>query len=242
MWKGSGPKCPGFPELHLLFQRMKLSCLTGLFCGLGITVILRKIIFTGIAMNEQELLALYEDAGALLTGHFVLSSGRHSPRYLQSAKVLMHPENAGALGGELAALVNPDGVDVIVSPALGGLIIGHEVARALSKPMIFTERKEGIMSLRRGFSLEENARVLVVEDVITTGGSVCECMGVVREYGGSPIEVLALVDRAPHAGGRFDVPHRTLLQLEVPSYDASECPLCREGTLPPVKPGSRSAA
>jgi len=191
-------------------------------------------------MNEQELLIIYENAGALLTGHFVLSSGRHSPRYLQSAKVLMYPKNAGVLGGELAALVNPDDVDLVVSPALGGLIIGHEVARALNKPLMFTERKEGAMSLRRGFSLEEHARVLVVEDVITTGGSVCECMDVVRVYGGDPIKVLALVDRAPHTGERFDVPHRTLLKLEVPSYDANECPLCREGTLPLVKPGSRN--
>lgn len=192
-------------------------------------------------MNKQELLAIYEDAGALLSGHFVLSSGRHSPRYLQSAKVLMHPKNAGVLGGELAALVNPDTVDMVVSPALGGLIIGHEVARTLDKSLLFTERKEGVMSLRRGFSLAKNARVLVVEDVITTGGSVCECMNVVREYGGNPIEVLALVDRAPHVEGRFDVPHRTLLQLEVPSYAPEDCPLCSEGVLPAVKPGSRCA-
>ncbi len=193
-------------------------------------------------MQEQQLISIYENAGALLTGHFVLSSGRHSPRYLQSAMVLMHPENAGVLGGELAAMANSDDVDVVVSPALGGLIIGHEVARALHKPLIFTERKEGVMCLRRGFSLQEHARVLVVEDVITTGGSVCECMDVVRAHGGDPIEILALVDRAPHAGGRFDVPHRTLLQLEVPSYEASECPLCREGRLPAVKPGSRGTA
>jgi len=193
-------------------------------------------------MRQQQLISIYENAEALLTGHFVLSSGRHSPRYLQSAMVLMHPENAGVLGEELATMVNPDHVDVVVSPALGGLIIGHEVARALNKPLIFTERKEGMMCLRRGFSLEKDARVLVVEDVITTGGSVCECMDVVRMHGGDPIEVLALVDRAPHAEGRFDVPHRTLLQLEVPSYDASECPLCREGILPAVKPGSRGTA
>ncbi len=193
-------------------------------------------------MQEQQLISIYENAGALLTGHFVLSSGRHSPRYLQSAMVLMHPENAGVLGGGLAAMANSDDVDVVVSPALGGLIIGHEVARALHKPLIFTERKEGVMCLRRGFSLQEHARVLVVEDVITTGGSVCECMDVVRAHGGDPIEILALVDRAPHAGGRFDVPHRTLLQLEVPSYEASECPLCREGILPAVKPGSRGTA
>lgn len=197
--------------------------------------------YTGKDMNEQQLLAIYEDAGALLTGHFVLSSGRHSSRYLQSAKVLMHPQHAEALGRDLAALVSADDIDVVVAPALGGLIIGHEVARALNKPLIFTERKEGEMSLRRGFSFEKGARVLVVEDVITTGGSVCECMDVVREHGGVPLEVLAVVDRAPAAEGRFDVPHRTLLQLEVASYEASDCPLCRDGALPAVKPGSRHA-
>jgi len=190
-------------------------------------------------MQEQQLLAIYEDAGALLTGHFVLSSGRHSPRYLQSAKVLMIPSHAATLGSELAGMVNPGDVDVVVSPALGGLIIGHEVARALDKPFMFTERKGGVMSLCRGFSLEKDARVLVVEDVITTGGSVRECMDVVRKHGGRPIEVLALVDRAPETENRFDVPERSLLQLDIPSYEASACPLCREGVLPPVKPGSR---
>ncbi len=193
-------------------------------------------------MNEQEMLSIYEDSGALLNGHFVLSSGRHSPRYLQSAKVLMHPAHAEKLGRELAKLASVQDVDVVVAPALGGLIIGHEVARALVRPLLFTERKEGEMSLRRGFSFAEGARVLVVEDVITTGGSVCECMAVVREHGGVPLEVLAVVDRAPAAVGRFDVPHRTLLQLDVPSYAAEDCPLCRAGTLPAIKPGSRHAA
>ncbi len=185
---------------------------------------------------------MYEDAGALLTGHFVLSSGRHSPRYLQSAKVLMYPDHAEALGRALAEQARDLEVAMVVSPALGGLIIGHEVARALGKPMIFTERKQGEMQLRRGFSIPEGAPVLVVEDVITTGGSVRECMEVVRAAGGVPQRVLALVDRAPGVEGRFDVPHRTLLQLDVPSYAPEECPLCREGTLPPVKPGSRGAA
>jgi len=193
-------------------------------------------------MNEQQMLAIYEDAGALLTGHFVLSSGRHSPRYLQSALVLMHPAHAEVLGRGLAEMVKAADVDVVVAPALGGLIIGHEVARALGKPLVFTERKEGKMSLRRGFSFEQGARVLVVEDVITTGGSVCECMDVVRQYGGVPFQVLAVVDRAPDMTDRFDVPHRTLLQLEVPSYDPEDCPLCREGILPAVKPGSRHPA
>lgn len=184
---------------------------------------------------------MYEDAGALLSGHFVLSSGRHSGRYLQSALVLMHPERAATLAGALAARVNAAEVDMVVSPALGGLIIGHEVARALGKPFIFTERKEGAMCMRRGFSVPEGARVLVVEDVITTGGSVRECIEVVREHGGAPFRVMALVDRAPDAEGRFDIPHETLVHLNVPSYAPDDCPLCREGTLPAVKPGSRSA-
>ncbi|MDQ6965992.1 MAG: orotate phosphoribosyltransferase [Mariprofundaceae bacterium] len=193
-------------------------------------------------MNEEQMLAIYEDAGALLTGHFVLSSGRHSPRYIQSALVLMHPQYSEQLGRGLAATVAAENVDVVVAPALGGLIIGHEVARALGKPLVFTERKEGEMSLRRGFSFEKGARVLVVEDVITTGGSVRECIAVVREHGGVPFEVLAVVDRAPGMEGRFDVLHRTLLQLEVPSFDPADCPLCREDTLPAVKPGSRHPA
>lgn len=193
-------------------------------------------------MNEQQMLAIYEDAGALLTGHFILSSGRHSPRYLQSALVLMHPKHAEQLGRALAASLSADDVDVVVAPALGGLIIGHEVARALGKPLVFTERKEGEMSLRRGFSFEKGARVLVVEDVITTGGSVRECMSVVREHGGVPFQVLAVVDRAPDMTGRFDAPHRTLLKLSVPSFAADECPLCLAGTLPAVKPGSRYPA
>jgi len=192
-------------------------------------------------MQKQEILAIYEQAGALLSGHFILSSGRHSDRYLQSAKVLMHPAQAARLAGLLAAEVDADEVDLVVAPALGGLIIGHEVARALQKPFIFTERKEGVMTLRRGFDISEGARVLVVEDVITTGGSVRECMQVVRHYGGAPQRVMALVDRAPAATGRFNVPCQSLLQLEVPTYDADTCPLCAAGVAA-VKPGSRPGA
>jgi len=193
-------------------------------------------------MNEQEMLSMYEDAGALLNGHFVLSSGRHSSRYLQSALVLMYPTNAVALAGELVKKVNAAEIDMVVSPAIGGLVIGQEVARQLNKPFIFTERKEGEMQLRRGFTIPEGTRLLVVEDVITTGGSVCECMAVVREYGGKPVKVLAVVDRAPNAEGRFDVPHETAIALNVETYAVDDCPLCREGIIPAVKPGSRGAA
>lgn len=193
-------------------------------------------------MHEQEVLAHYEHAGALLNGHFILSSGRHSPRYLQSAKVLMHPRLAGELAVRLAGLVEKSAVDIVASPALGGLIIGHEVARALDKPFIFTERQNGKMCLRRGFSLSRDARVLVVEDVVTTGGSVRECIEVLRVHGGHPVAVLALVDRAPAMSDRFDIPFSALMQLDVPTFAPDECPLCQAGVLPPVKPGSRSGA
>lgn len=191
-------------------------------------------------MNEQEMLAMYEDAGALLNGHFILSSGRHSARYLQSALVLMDINNATALATELISKVNADEIDMVVSPAIGGLVIGQEVARLMNKPYIFTERKEGEMQLRRGFTIPDGTKLLVVEDVITTGGSVCECMAVVREHGGEPVKVLAVVDRAPGADGRFDVPYATAIELDVETYAADDCPLCKEGVLEAIKPGSRT--
>jgi len=194
-------------------------------------------------MNEDKILSMYENAGALLNGHFILSSGRHSARYLQSALVLMNIDHATTLAEALIAKVtDADQIDLVVSPAIGGLVIGQEVARLMQKPFIFTERKEGEMQLRRGFSIADGARILVVEDVITTGGSVCECMAVVREHGGQPVQVLAVVDRAPDEQARFDVPYATAIELSVETYAANDCPICKEGTLPAIKPGSRGAA
>ncbi len=194
-------------------------------------------------MNKQSILSMYEQAGALLNGHFILSSGRHSARYLQSALVLMDIDHATKLAQELIAKVDDaDQIDLVVSPAIGGLVIGQEVARLMKKPFIFTERKTGEMQLRRGFSIAEGARILVVEDVITTGGSVRECMAVVRQHGGEPVQVLAVVDRAPDEQDRFDVPYATAIELSVETYAADDCPLCRQGALPAVKPGSRGAA
>ena len=193
-------------------------------------------------MNEQEIVAMYEDAGALLSGHFILSSGRHSARYLQSALVLMDMGNAAKLAAQLIGKITPDDYDMVVAPAIGGLVIGQEVARQLEKPFIFTERKEGEMQLRRGFTIPEGARLLVVEDVVTTGGSVRECMDVVAKHGGKPELVLAVVDRAPDVRGRFDVPFISALKLNVATFDANNCPMCKTSTLPAVKPGSRGAA
>ena len=191
-------------------------------------------------MSEQNMLAMYEDAGALLSGHFILSSGRHSARYLQSALVLMDIANATALATELIKKIDADAIDMVVAPAIGGLVIGQEVARLMQKPFIFTERKEGEMQLRRGFKMPAGTQLLVVEDVITTGGSVRECMAVVREHGGEPVKVLAVVDRAPAAQERFDVPYATVIQLDVETYAADDCPMCKAGMIEAVKPGSRT--
>lgn len=190
-------------------------------------------------MTEQEMLQMYEDAGALLNGHFVLSSGRHSAHYLQSALVLMHPAHASALAAELIKDIDANAYDMVVSPAIGGLVIGQEVARQLNKPFIFTERKEGEMQMRRGFTIPAGAKLLVVEDVITTGGSVRECIAVVRQLAGVPEQILAVVDRAPIQQGRFDIPHHTAITLDVETFDASACPMCAQGLLPAIKPGSR---
>jgi orotate phosphoribosyltransferase len=189
----------------------------------------------------QELLDLFRSAGALLEGHFLLTSGLHSPRYLQCARVLMDPVAATRLGGELAAalgagLREPPGA--VVAPALGGVIVAHEVARGLGCRALFTERQEGRMTLRRGFSILPGEGVVVVEDVITTGGSTREVMDVVAASGGRVLAAGSLVDRS---GGRVDlgVPTRSLLALEVPTYSADACPLCAEGSRA-EKPGSRA--
>jgi orotate phosphoribosyltransferase len=192
---------------------------------------------------SADWLDVFKDRGALLEGHFLLSSGLHSPRYLQCARVLMDPLLATRLGAELAtALREPlHGVTptAVVAPALGGVFVAHEVARAFGCRALFTERQEGVMSLRRGFTLDAGEGVLVVEDVVTTGGSTREVMDVVRAQGARVLAVGSLVDRS---GGAVDlgVPRRSLLTLDVPTWAAAECPLCAAGT-PAVKPGSRPA-
>jgi len=187
------------------------------------------------------MLKLFEERGALLQGHFLLSSGLHSPRYLQCARVLMDPALATRLGRALAErlrpLVGEKPPRAVVAPALGGVLVAHEVARGLSCLGLFTERQEGKMALRRGFSLEPGEAVVVVEDVITTGGSTREVMSVVESSGARVLAVGSLVDRS---GGKAElgVAYRSLLELEVPSYEAAACPLCAAGGTP-VKPGSR---
>lgn len=195
-------------------------------------------------MNAQPetVLDIFRRTGAYLRGHFKLTSGLHSPEYLQCALVLQHPLHAERLGAELGAalreLAAPEVIAMVVSPAMGGLIIGHEVARALGVPHIFTERDaNGKMTLRRGFTLPEAAAVAVVEDVVTTGGSTREVVELIRAGGARPVAAGSVIDRS---GGRADVgvPRVALATLEVVAYPPENCPLCREGT-PAVKPGSR---
>lgn len=189
-------------------------------------------------MKQSDALELYRRTGAYLEGHFHLSSGLHSPGYLQSALVLQHPADAASLGLAIAVHVKSLKPSVVLSPALGGLIIGHEVARALGVRAIFAERAGGpSLTLRRGFSLASTDRVLVVEDVLTTGKSTRETIEVAREAGARVVGAAAIVDRS---GGTIDVgvPSHALIQLDVPAYDPARCPLCAQG-VPVVKPGSR---
>ena len=188
-------------------------------------------------MNPEPFLDLFRRSGALLEGHFRLSSGLHSAGYLQCALVLQDPANAELLGRAIAARTNTLRATVVLSPALGGVIIGHEVGRALGVRVIFAERQDGALMLRRGFSLSERDRVLVIEDVLTTGGSTRETMQVARAAGAQVIGAAAIVDRSAGAV-RFDVPFHALLNIDLPTYEPEQCPLCAQG-LPVVKPGSR---
>ena len=188
-------------------------------------------------MNQEEIRRVFEQTGAILSGHFILSSWRHSDTYVQCALVLQYPELAAQLCGALAECFRGLNVSCVVGPALGGIIIAYEVARALGVRGIFTERVEGVMRLRRGFTVAPGERVLVVEDVITTGGSVKEAAAAVAALGGEVVGFGALIDRS---GGqaRFDAPFAALLKVGAVTWEPDACPLCRQG-VPAVKPGSR---
>ena len=196
--------------------------------------------------DTAAILDRFRRAGALLEGHFRLTSGLHSAGYLQCALVLQHPREAETLGAAIADRVRGLGAQTVLSPALGGIVIGQEVGRALGVRAIFAERQDGRLTLRRGFTLQPGERVLVVEDVVTTGGSTRETIDVAREAGAVVVGAAAIIDRSGPstplgAGGqqKIDVPFHVLAEVPLPTYDPEACPLCRAGQAV-VKPGSRA--
>lgn len=184
---------------------------------------------------EEEVLSLLRETGVYREGHFLLTSGRHSPAFFLFSQAFQHPRAAERLGRGVAALFAAEGVETVVGPAMGGVILAHEVARALGVRSIYAEKVDGgAMAFKRGFSLRPGERVLAVEDAVTTGGSVKKVVDLVREAGAVPVGVGAVVDRSNGAVA-FGVPFRALVRIEVPSYEAEACPLCGAG-VPLVSP------
>lgn len=190
-------------------------------------------------MNSEQVMELFRRTGVLLEGHFKLTSGRHSPMFLQCSQVMQYPHEAEPLAAALAERVKGLRVDAVIGPAMGGIVLSYEIGRQLGTKAIFAERQDGTMTLRRGFSIKPGHRYLVVEDAVSTGGSVREVMDVVCEHGAEVAGVGVLVDRS---AGKVDfgVPTLAMLTLEVPSYPPDDCPLCRQGvplTLPKSSQG-----
>jgi len=189
-------------------------------------------------LNHEEVLKVFYDSGALMEGHFLLTSGLHSDQYMQCARVLQYPQYTEKLAREMANKFRDDNIELVIGPAMGGIIVAYEVARQLGVPALFTERLDGEMVLRRGFMMDAGQRVLVVEDVVTTGGSVREVMNVVNKFGAQVIGVGVLVDRS-NGTVDFGVKQEAVLTMDISSWPADDCPLCARGKLPVVKPGSR---
>ena len=187
-------------------------------------------------MTENEVKEIFTATGAMMKGHFLLTSGRHSEYYIEKFNVLQHPKETQKLCEAMAEKFADANIETVVGPVTGGIILAHETGKALNTRAIFTERENGKMTFRRGFTLRAGERVLIVEDIVTTGGSIKEVIDAVKTAGGTPVAISMLVDRS---GGKLDfdgVPYSALLTLEVKSYTADECPLCREG-IPITKRG-----
>lgn len=189
-------------------------------------------------MTNQEIVEMLKEAEVLLEGHFLLTSGRHSDKYMQCAKIFQYAKYSEPLCKELAEQYKNDNIEVVIGPAIGAIQMAYEVGKQLGVKNIFAERENGEMTLRRGFTIEEGQRVLVVEDVVTTGGSVREVIDLVKANGGVVAGVGSIVDRT---GGKIDfgVPYKSAFSMDITSYEADECPICKTGA-PIVKPGSRT--
>lgn len=187
-------------------------------------------------MTETEVKSIFLKTKAIMEGHFLLTSGLHSPLYVEKFNVLQHPEYTEQLCQALADLFRDCHIETVVGPMTGGILLAHETGKALGTRAIFTERENGRMTFRRGFGLHAGERVLIVEDIVTTGGSVQEVIDVVRENGGIPVAVGMLVDRSGGAVNFGDVPYKALLHLDVQTYAPAACPLCQQG-VPMTKRG-----
>lgn len=190
-----------------------------------------------MALSKENILAIFKETEALLEGHFILTSGLHSRTYFQCAKVFQYPWHAETLCRQTAEHYRDQKIDLVISPAVGGIVFGQEIARQLGVRHIFTERKEGRMSLRRGFEIQKGERALVAEDVTTTGGSVKEVMAIANTFEADIMGVTAVVDRSS-GKAQFGVPYTSLFQMDVVNHEPDNCPLCAGGHQA-VKPGSR---
>lgn len=186
-------------------------------------------------MNEEQILDIFKEVGALMEGHFLLSSGKHSNRYVQCAKLLQYPDKAAKVLEIAVDKIKDLGIDVVVGPAMGGVVVSYEIGRQLGVRAIFTEREEGEMTLRRGFEIKKGEKVIIAEDVVTTGKSSLETIKVIEEHGGEVVGIASLVDRK---SSNLDYPIYSCIELDIESFEKDECPLCKEG-VEIVKPGSR---
>ncbi len=192
-----------------------------------------------MGLSPEELIEIFKQKGALLTGHFLLSSGLHAEKYLQCALVLQHPDVAERIASAMAELFSDEKPECVVGPAIGGIVLAQEVARALGVRAMFSERESGSMTLRRGFSVNRGERVLVVEDIITTGGSVQEAVDALVDMGANVVGVGVIIDRS-RGRAKFSVPFKSLARLDVDAFEEQDCPLCAAGDTP-YKPGSRKS-
>lgn len=188
-------------------------------------------------MDKKNILEMLKKIGVLMEGHFILTSGRHSSQYLQCARIFQYPSYGEQIASILAQAFSEDDIDIVIGPAIGGIILSYEVAKALKVQALFAERENGIMTLRRGFKIPQGSNVLVVEDVVTTGGSVKEVIELVNKAGSNVVGVGAIVDRS---NGKLDFgcKFNAVISMDVPSFDKDDCPLCKQG-LPAIKPGSK---
>lgn len=190
-------------------------------------------------ISDERVLEILKESEVLLEGHFILTSGKHSSQYMQCARILQYPHFASELASSIVEQYKGVEIDAVIAPAVGGIIIGYEIARQLGVKNYFAEREDGKMTLRRGFKIPKGEKILVSEDVVTTGGSVQEVIDLVREMGGEVVGTCALVDRSM-GKANFGMPFISSYKANVVAYEPDECPLCKEGKLEAYKPGSRS--